>query len=145
MGGWAGWYNTGKLCPGSDLSPLCWQHKFLSRIPIWTAHYSYKSGGHKQCIGPTCECKINMVPGLDTESHPRTLLYQIETCRDWLNISAIILLTLSPSLSLSLLSQRSQFSVWNLPVFLGLKQQTPTNEWLTSFPLNVRTMMWARR
>ena len=30
---------------------LCWQHKFLSGIPIWAAHYSYKSGGHKQCIG----------------------------------------------------------------------------------------------
>ena len=40
------------------------------------------SGGHKQCIGAGCQCKINMVPDFTTGSHPRTLLYQIETCGD---------------------------------------------------------------
>ena len=62
MGGWSGWYNTGKLC-WAEISALSRQHQFLSGIPIWAAHYSYKSGGHKQCIGPACQCKINMVPG----------------------------------------------------------------------------------
>ena len=104
---------------------LCWQQEFLSGIPIWAAHYSYKSGGHKQCIGPTCQCKINMVPGLDTENHPRTLLYQIETCRDWLNISAIILLTLSPARRLS-----SQFEICQ---HFWASNTANTNQWVTDF------------
>ena len=114
-----------------SLTQLCWQHKFLSRIPIWAAHYSYKSGGHKQCIGPG---PVNVRSIWSPARQAWTLrtthgLYCIKLKHaetEW-----IYQLWSFSSLSLPLVprpSQTSHFSVSDLLLFLRL--QTSNTEWL---------------
>ena len=66
MGGWSGWYNTGKLCwELRSLPPLCWQHEsfylgFRSELLITVI----RAAAINNVLGrPVCQCKINMVPG----------------------------------------------------------------------------------
>ena len=127
-----------------SLTQLCWQHKFLSGIPIWAAHYSYKSGGHKQCIGLACQCKINMVPGQARSGHwepPTDFIvsnWNMQRLNEYISYH-------SPH-SLPLLSQTSRLLVSHLPLKVFWGHQTSNfKQRVTSFPLNVRTMMWAVR
>ena len=86
------------------------------------AHYSYERPGHKQCTG-LLSMEDQYGPSLDTESHPRTLLYQIETCRDWLNISV----TTGPSVQ--------------APAGRAGRPVRLSSPYTTSFPSQFRTMI----
>ena len=113
-----------------SLIQLCWQHKFLSGIPIWAAHYSYKSGGHKQCIGLACQCKINMVPGQARSGHWEPPTDFIVSNWNMQRRNEYISYDHSPhSLSLSFLDPvrrlTSQFQICYY--FWGFKLQTPSD------------------